>query len=45
MPDLRPPGLVKPDIIERAGQNQQVIVFTCRARSFATLGGRQLTIA
>lgn len=32
------------DALKRAGQNQQVIVFTCRARSFATLGGRQLTI-
>jgi DNA repair exonuclease SbcCD ATPase subunit len=33
------------DAINRAGRNQQVIVFTCRARSFASLGGRQLHIA
>ena len=33
------------DAISRAGRNQQVIVFTCRARSFASLGGRQLRIA
>ena len=32
------------DAISRAGRNQQVIVFTCRARSFASLGGRQLRI-
>jgi uncharacterized protein YhaN len=32
------------DAINRAGRNQQVIVFTCRARSFASLGGRQLQI-
>jgi DNA repair exonuclease SbcCD ATPase subunit len=32
------------DAINRAGRNQQVIVLTCRARSFASLGGRQLTI-
>ncbi len=32
------------DAINRAGRNQQVIVFTCRARSFASLGGRQLEI-
>lgn len=33
------------DAINRAGKNQQVIVLTCRARSFASLGGRQLQIA
>lgn len=32
------------DAISRAGRNQQVIVLTCRARSFASLGGRQLKI-
>ena len=32
------------DAIDRAGRNQQVIVLTCRARSFASLGGRQLQI-
>jgi DNA repair exonuclease SbcCD ATPase subunit len=32
------------DAINRAGRNQQVIVLTCRARSFASLGGRQLSI-
>jgi hypothetical protein len=32
------------DAISRAGRNQQVIVLTCRARSFATLGGRELRI-
>jgi DNA repair exonuclease SbcCD ATPase subunit len=32
------------DALNRAGRNQQVIVFTCRARSFASLGGRQLSI-
>ena len=32
------------DAISRAGRNQQVIVLTCRARSFASLGGRQLRI-
>ena len=32
------------DAINRAGRNQQVIVLTCRARSFASLGGRQLQI-
>ena len=32
------------DAISRAGRNQQVIVFTCRVRSFASLGGRQLRI-
>ncbi len=32
------------DALNRAGKNQQVIVFTCRARSFASLGGRQLQI-
>ena len=33
------------DAISRAGKTQQVIVFTCRARSFASLGGRELRIA
>ena len=32
------------DAINRAGRNQQVIVLTCRSRSFASLGGRQLRI-
>lgn len=32
------------DAINRAGKRQQVIVLTCRARSFASLGGRQLQI-
>jgi hypothetical protein len=32
------------DAINRAGRNQQVIVFTCRARSFASLGGQRLQI-
>lgn len=32
------------DAINRAGRNQQVIVFTCRARSFTSLGGTQLQI-
>ena len=32
------------DAINRAGRNQQVIVLTCRARSFTSLGGRQLQI-
>ena len=32
------------DAINRAGKNQQVIVLTCRARSFASLGGRRLSI-
>lgn len=32
------------DAINRAGRCQQVIVLTCRARSFASLGGRQLQI-
>ena len=32
------------DAINRAGRNQQVIVLTCRARSFASLGGNQLRI-
>jgi uncharacterized protein YhaN len=31
--------------LNRAGQMQQVIIFTCRTRTFATLGGRQLSIA
>ena len=33
------------DAINRAGRNQQVIVLTCRARSFASLGGNELRIA
>jgi DNA repair exonuclease SbcCD ATPase subunit len=33
------------DAINRAGRNQQVIVLTCRARSFTSLGGTQLQIA
>ncbi|PZF78468.1 hypothetical protein DK847_01225 [Aestuariivirga litoralis] len=32
------------DAINRAGRNQQVIVLTCRARSFTSLGGTQLQI-
>lgn len=32
------------DAINRAGRNQQVIVLTCRARSFASLGGTALRI-
>ncbi|MFN4142742.1 AAA family ATPase [Aestuariivirga sp.] len=32
------------DALNRAGRNQQVIVLTCRSRSFASLGGRQLQI-
>ena len=32
------------DAINRAGRNQQVIVLTCRSRSFASLGGTQLQI-
>lgn len=32
------------DAINRAGRNQQVIVLTCRARSFTSLGGQQLQI-
>jgi DNA repair exonuclease SbcCD ATPase subunit len=31
--------------LNRAGQNQQVIVLTCRARAFQTLGGRPLRLA
>jgi len=31
--------------LNRAGQNQQVIVLTCRARAFQTLGGRPLSLA
>ncbi len=30
--------------LNRAGQNQQVIVLTCRARAFQTLGGRPLRL-
>jgi hypothetical protein len=33
------------DALNRAGQNQQVIVLTCRVRAFAALGGRQLSIS
>jgi uncharacterized protein YhaN len=33
------------DAINRAARNQQVIVFTCRARSFASLGGKQIHIS
>ncbi|MFO1091232.1 MAG: AAA family ATPase [Hyphomicrobiales bacterium] len=33
------------DALNRAGRNQQVIVLTCRARSFQSLGGRALRIA
>ncbi len=32
------------DALNRAGQKQQVIVLTCRTRTFAALGGRQLSI-
>jgi len=32
------------DAINRAGRNQQVILLTCRSRSFASLGGTQLQI-
>ena len=31
--------------LNRAGENQQVIVLTCRARAFRTLGGRLLSLA
>ena len=31
--------------LTRAGKNQQVIVFTCRTRTFETLGGRPLSIS
>ena len=30
--------------LTRAGENQQVIIFTCRSRTFETLGGRRLSI-
>jgi polyhydroxyalkanoate synthesis regulator phasin len=33
------------DALSRAGQKQQVIVLTCRTRTFARLGGRQLSIS
>ena len=33
------------DALSRAGQKQQVIVLTCRTRTFAALGGRQLSIS
>lgn len=32
------------DALNRAGEKQQVIVLTCRTRTFATLGGRRLSI-
>jgi DNA repair exonuclease SbcCD ATPase subunit len=32
------------DALNRAGQKQQVIVLTCRAKAFSLLGGRQLSI-
>lgn len=32
------------DALNRAGQKQQVIVLTCRTRTFMALGGRQLSI-
>lgn len=32
------------DALTRAGNSQQVIVFTCRTRTFATLGARPLTV-
>lgn len=32
------------DALKRAGEKQQVIVLTCRTRTFSTLGGRQLSI-
>ncbi len=33
------------DALNRAGKHQQIIVLTCRTRTFAALGGRQLTIS
>ncbi len=33
------------DALSRAAARQQVIVFTCRTRSFARLGGRRLTLS
>jgi uncharacterized protein YhaN len=33
------------DALNRAGQRQQVVVLTCRSRSFQSLGGRALRIA
>lgn len=32
------------DALSRAGKNQQVIILTCRTRTFSSLGGRQLSI-
>jgi hypothetical protein len=32
------------DALSRAGRRQQVIILTCRTRTFAALGGRQLSI-
>ena len=29
--------------LTRAGENQQVIIFTCRSRTCETLGGRRLS--
>lgn len=33
------------DALSRAGKNQQVIILTCRTRTFSSLGGKQLHIA
>lgn len=33
------------DALSRAGKNQQVIILTCRTRTFSSLGGRQLQIS
>ena len=44
MPKLSPHIEQMFDALNRSGRKQQVIVFTCRARSFASLGGRQLEI-
>lgn len=32
------------DALKRAAQNQQIIILTCRTRTFASLGGQQLRI-
>jgi uncharacterized protein YhaN len=32
------------DALNRAGLNQQLIVLTCRTRTFSRLGGRQLSL-
>jgi hypothetical protein len=32
------------DALSRAGKNQQIIVLTCRSRSFGPLGGQTLRI-